>query len=460
MKFNLTELGLYFCGGIVFTHFIRISFWPAYFLAFTLLLACVFLVRKDFIFKILFAALIFILGCLLLKNTYILPQSHISRFIFYKNNFVYTARGFINSQPYSKEGRISFMFTTQELQFNNSNYRCSGDILVQLKDNRVFSYGEALILRGSIHRPFKLYGKNVSAIMRVSISSSAVKLAKNYGQPARKIAFYLKNRIEGIIYRKLAPLTASILDAMVLGEKRGIPAQVYDAMVKSGTVHILVVSGFNVGIVAFMIMLLLKVLRLTRVLRYITAIPCLVIYCLATGASPPVVRATVMAIFFLTGFLFRREPDVRNSLALSALFILWINPRELFSISFQLSYASVAAIIFLYPQLKAFFKAETIKIRPLRFIAEGCLVSLSAWLGTCGFILYYFKIFSPVTVLANICIVPLATLITLSGFSLVIITLVFPALAGPFAWANELFVVLLLKTNNFFIHLPYACLYL
>ncbi|MDD2928118.1 MAG: hypothetical protein PHE30_04620, partial [Candidatus Omnitrophica bacterium] len=62
MKFNLTELGLYFCGGIVFTHFIRISFWPAYFLAFTLLLACVFLVRKDFIFKILFAALIFILG--------------------------------------------------------------------------------------------------------------------------------------------------------------------------------------------------------------------------------------------------------------------------------------------------------------------------------------------------------------------------------------------------------------
>jgi competence protein ComEC len=247
---------------------------------------------------------------------------------------------------------------------------------------------------------------------------------------------------------------------MVLGEKKNIPQQVYDAMVKSGTVHILVVSGFNVGIVAFMIMLLLKVFRLPKTPRYIMTMPCLIIYCLATGASPPVVRATIMAIFFLVGFLAKREPDMRNSLVLAALFILLINPRELFSISFQLSFASVAAIILLYPKLKTFFKAETIKVRPLRFIAEGCLVSLSAWLGTCGLILYYFRIFSPVTVLANICIVPLATLITLSGFSLVVITLVFPALAGPFAWANEFFVALLLKANNLLLRIPYAYLYL
>jgi len=460
MKLNLAGLLLYLCAGIIFTYFFRIAFWPAYFLAFTLLFSCIFFLNKDLIFKILFACLVSVLGCLLLKNSYILPQSHISKFIFYKNNTVYAAKGFINSQPRSKDGRITFMFTAQELQFNNRNHKCSGDILVQLKDAGDFSYGEALILRGSIHRPFKLYNKNISAIMRVSMPGSAVKLAKNYGQPIRRFAYYLKSRIEGIIYRKLSPLTAGILDAMVLGEKKNIPAVVYDTMVKSGTVHILVVSGFNVGVVAFIIVLLLKVLRVPRIPRYIIAMPCLIIYCLATGASSPVVRATVMAIFFLTGFLVKREPDMRNSLALAALFILLINPRELFSISFQLSFASVAAIVFLYPKLKAFFRAEAIKVRPLRFIAEGCLVSLSAWLGTFGIILYYFKVLSPVTVLANICIVPLATLITLSGFSLVVIALVFPALAGPFTWANELLVVLLLQANNLLIRLPCAYLYL
>jgi competence protein ComEC len=460
MKLNLAGFLLYLCSGIVFTYFIRIFFWPVYFSALTLLFACIFSLGKDSIFRVLFAFLVFALGCLLLKNSYILPQHHISKSIFYKNNTVYAVKGFINSQPHPKDGKVTFMFTTQELQFNDSNYKCSGDIFVQLKDAGDFFYGEALILRGNIHRPFKPSNKNISAIMRVNMPGATVRLAKNYGQPARKLAYYLKARIEKIIYQKLSPLTAGILDAMVLGEKRNIPAQVYDAMVKSGTVHILVVSGFNVGIVAFMIMLLLKVLRLPKAPRYIITMPCLIIYCLATGASPPVVRATIMAIFFLVGFLAKREPDMRNSLALAALSIILINPRELFSISFQLSFASVAAIIFLYPKLKAFFKVEALKVRFLRFIVEGCLVSLSAWLGTLGFIFYYFKVISPVTVLANICIVPLATLITLSGFSLVVITLVFPALAGPFAWANELFVALLLKANNLLIRIPYAYLYL
>jgi len=167
-----------------------------------------------------------------------------------------------------------------------------------------------------------------------------------------------------------------------------------------------------------------------------------------------------MGIFFLLGFLIKREPDINNSLSLAALSILLINPGELFSISFQLSFVSVSAIVYLYPKLKSFFRIELINLRPLRFIAEGCLVSLSAWLGTCGLILYYFRIFSPITVLANIFIVPLATLITLSGFSLVVITLILPIFSVFFAHTNELLVILLLRINNFLIGLPFACLYL
>lgn len=456
----MTWLAFTFCGGIIFACLFRIPFWTIYSTAFILLMACFLLAGKRTMFKVLFPGLIFLLGVLALRNAYVLPRSHISQFIFYRNNTIYTVKGFISNQPDAKDGRLSFIFKTQELQFNNSNHRCSGDILVYVRGAQGLSYGDVLILRGGIDKPFNLYAGRMPAVMHVSMPGSIIRLPENYGQPVRKFAYYLKRQIERIIYQRLSPLTASILDAMVLGEKKNIPPQVYDAMIKSGTVHILVVSGFNVGVVAFMIMLLLKVLRLPRSLRYITTMPCLEIYCLATGASPPVIRATVMAIFFLTGFLIKREPDMRNSLALSALFILLINPRELFSISFQLSFVSVAAIIFLYPELKAFFRAEAIKVRLLRFLAEGCLVSLSAWLGTCGFILYYFKIFSPVTVLANLFIVPLATLVTLSGFSLVAVTLFFPAFAGPFAWANEFFVVLLLATNNFLVQLPYAYLYL
>ena len=236
-------------------------------------------------------------------------------------------------------------------------------------------------------------------------------------------------------------------------------------MMKAGTIHILVVSGFNVGIVSFIILLSLKIVRIPRRARLIIAIPCLIIYCLMTGASTPVVRATVMTIVLISGLLLKREADICNSLSLAALFILLPNPRQLFDIGFQLSFASVIAIAYLYPALRSRLILSTKggvypKIKLIRFLIEGCLVSFSAWIGTAGFIAYYFKTFSPITVVANLFIVPLATLITLCGFSLILTGLILPAFTQPFACASELLVALLIKVNFSLIKLPFAYFHL
>lgn len=460
MKVNLTWITLFFCCGIILARFLIIPFWFIYSIAIILLVVSIFCLKINFIGRISLSALLFILGALLLSNSNALPKSHVSNFIFYKNNTIFTAKGFIDNEPVVKGERAYFNFAVQELQFNQSSYKCSGDLLVILKDGGGLSYGEALVLRGKVHQPFRRYRNGIAGIMRVDNSASVIRLRKSYGLPVRRLAFHIKGGIEKIIYQRLSYLSAGIVDAMVLGDKRNIPPAVYDSMSKTGTVHILVVSGFNVGLVAFIIMLIFKVLRLPRKARYVLAIFCVIIYCFATGAQAPVVRATIMAIFLLFGFLIRREPDIRNSLTLSVLAILLTDPGALFSISFQLSFASVAAIIFLYPKLKVFFSVDSLKSKVFRVLAESSLVSLSAWLGTLGLIAYYFKFFSPITVLANLFIVPLAALITLSGFSLVVISSVFPGFAGYFAYANEFFVALLLAVNNMLLRLPFAYLYL
>jgi competence protein ComEC len=231
-------------------------------------------------------------------------------------------------------------------------------------------------------------------------------------------------------------------------------------MVKSGTVHILVVSGFNVGIVSFLVVLLLKILRIRGKARLCLAALSLVIYCLACGASTPVVRATVMGIFFLAAFFCKREPDIYNSLAVAAILIMLVSPRQLFDVGFQLSFASVISIVYIYPKIKTFLRLERLKSKPLAFLADGCLVSFSAWLGTCGIIAANFRIFSPVTVLANIFIVPLATLITLCSFSLVLVGLALPPLAPFFGRSAELAVGGLLLVNGLLIKLPGAYFYL
>ena len=227
-------------------------------------------------------------------------------------------------------------------------------------------------------------------------------------------------------------------------------------MMRTGTIHILVVSGFNVGIVALIIILLLKLIRIPRKIRPAITILCLIVYCLVTGASNPVVRATVMAVIFLLGYLLEREPDIYNSLSLAVIFILAFNPRQLFDIGFQLSFVSVLSLVYIYPGIKALFPIELPKVKCLNFIIDGCLVSFSCWLGTMGFIAYYFRFFSPVTVLANLIIVPLATLITLCGFSLILVSLFLPSLAVSLASTSELLVAFLLQSSACLVKLPAA----
>jgi len=375
----------------------------------------------------------------------------------------------VDTQPLFQNNRTSFIFNAQEIQFGNLKYKTCGNILVRIKDKRNLDYGERLILSGALYRPFGfngpqrqnyrdyLYNQGIFSVMSVKV---AVRLNENKGFIFRGLAFWLRQRIEAMISQHLTPASASILDAMVLGEKRNIPPLIYNSMIKSGTVHILVVSGFNVGIVAFIIILFLRLIRIPRRMRFYIATPLLILYCLITGASTPVIRATIMAIVFMFAYLVQREPDIYNSCAVATLAILGINPRQLFDIGFQLSFISVISIVYFYPRMKSFLRLDALKIRYIRLVIEGCLVSFSAWLGTLGFIAYYFRIISPVTVLANMFIVPLASLITLCGFSLIIMDLTCPLLVPFFAYSNEFIVTLLLRINAFLIRLPGAYLYL
>ena len=423
--------------------------------------------------KLLFVDILLTVGVSLLfiislKNSEILPRCHITNFISYKINTPLIVKGFISSEPEEKGGKTSFLFKTEAMQEGNFNHSCCGTILVNFKGQEQLFYGEELILYGNLHRPFGkantpiagynkyLYNQGIYLLMRVKSGPGIIKLHKNKGLILRRFAFWIKHNIQKMISRNTSKLTAAVLEAMILGEKDNIPWFVNHSMMRTGTLHILVVSGFNVGVIFFLSLLLLKIARIPRRARFVIAIPVLIIYCLITGASNPVMRATIMALIFIAAYLIKREPNIYHALAVAAASILILNPRQLFDVGFQLSFISVISIVYFYPKLRSLLSIELLKAKPLKLFLDSCLVSFSAWLGTMGFIAYYFGTFSPVTVLANIFIVPLATLITLSGISLVILGSIFPASARIFANSSELEVFVLLKINAFFANLPFA----
>lgn len=471
MKRPLVSLTVIFCLGISVANLTKIPFLLAYFLTTALLVLTSLSVKKGLRFNSLLFFLVLCLGITLFLEHEVLPGNHISFLLpYYDKNKEYLVKGVIDSQPQLKDNKTSFLFKLEEIQSEDSRYKICGNILAQVKGRKNLVYGEEIILIGNLHRPYSfgaanrksyrhyLYSQGIRYIMNVKTLSRVTRLNKNKGFSIKRLALWLKVRIEEIISRRLSYLAAGILDAMVLGEKKNIPAFVYKSMIKSGTVHILVVSGFNVGLVAFIIVLFLKIIRIPRVMRFYIASPLLIIYCLMTGASTPVVRATLMAVVFMFAYLVKREPDIYNSFATAAIFILAANPNQLFDIGFQLSFASVISIVYLYPKIKLFLCPKIINSSLARYLIDGCLVSFSAWVGTAGFIAYYFKIISSVTVLANIFVVPLASLITLCGFSLIMMELIFPPVARLFAYACEFIAMLLVIINNLLIKLPGAYL--
>jgi competence protein ComEC len=463
MKKPLLLFTIAFCLGIAAAEKTEIAF-PVFFLASLLsLILAIFSLSKTLSFDIFLLSGAFCLGAAFFAGSVMLPKNHVSNFYYYGDKELCSVKGIVLSQPQAKENLTLFILNSREWACASFKQNCRGYMLVYVKDNLNLDYGDELLIKGNLRRPFRsrfLYSQGIYSVMRVSSKYAVIKTGKNFGFPLKKISLNLRKKMQAIFTQYVPGLTAGILEAMVLGEKANIPAQVTRSMMKTGTVHILVVSGFNVGIVYFLSMILLKSLRFPLRMRYCIIVPGLIIYCLLTGASTPVIRATIMALVYICGSMIKREPDIYNSLSIAALAILLACPRQLFDLGFQLSFVSVISIVCIYPKLKSLLRLEHLRVKALRFITEGLSVSFSAWLGTVGFIAWNFKIFSPVTVLANVFIVPLASLITLCGFSLVAFGLIAPPLAPAFASSNEFLVAVLLRLNLILVNLPAAYFYI
>lgn len=252
-----------------------------------------------------------------------------------------------------------------------------------------------------------------------------------------------KERFFRVLDSRLSSQSAVLMRAMILGEKKGISPLISKAMINSGTIHILVVSGFNVGIVVCLIAALLKLVCVPRKARFFVLLPCIIFYCLLTGASEPVVRAGIMAAIMSAAILAGRDGDIQHAFALTLCVMVFLNPRLLCDASFQLSFASVFSLILVYPALKSLLAIGQLKLSAVRFFADGLAVSFSAWLGTVGIVAYYFHIISPWAIVINVLAAPLAGFITLCGFSLVAADKVVPVVAGFIAVTADYAIALL-----------------
>ncbi len=467
MKRSLPIFALVFCLGIISAAYFKIPFPALYLLAFLSLISSIIFLKQNTKFNIFILCVGFFLGASVLKNSQILPNCHIAKIIAYKSDSV-SLVGVIDNDPIYYQGRgVSFILKTEKLKVDEIWLKACGKVLVKSLKKNNFAYGDRLFLLGKLYRPFSfskgefnyrnyLRHQNIYLILSLKKDSVVKQLDKNVGNPVKSFAFRIRHKMRDVIVKHLSFFSAGILNAIILGERQNLPVYVRDTLVYSGTVHIIAISGLHLGIAAFIILLILKIIKIPRKPRYILAILLLIVYCMLTGANTPVMRATIMASTLLLGYFLKREVNIYNSLSLAALIILMVNPWQLLEVSFQLSFLSVISIVWLSPKIKSLFPEKLNKIPRIRFLISIFSVSFAAWLGLLPLIAYYFSILSPITILANMIIVPYMTIIVASGFTLALIGILIPSLAPIFAASNELFILILFKINSFLIAIPGA----
>lgn len=237
MKRPLVLLILCFCSGIACANLIRINFYLIYASLILFLIAASLMFKKQRVFNILLLILMFLMGFLALKNARIFPANHISNYVF-KSDSPYTLKGIVSSEPQLKGEKISFILKAEEIHIGRLNRECSGNVIVHLRGKSRISYGEEILLYGNLHRPY-FFRQGGLFIMEVKNDSGILKLNRNKGFFIKRFALRLKAKIKDSISKRTSALTASILEAMILGEKRDIPWFVSEWMMKTGTIHIL-----------------------------------------------------------------------------------------------------------------------------------------------------------------------------------------------------------------------------
>ncbi|MBC6307944.1 DNA internalization-related competence protein ComEC/Rec2 [Listeria sp. FSL L7-1582] len=301
-----------------------------------------------------------------------------------------------------------------QILYKGERFQLSYKIASEQEQQRFMklNYGDELQVSGTLEMPEKnrnkdqfnyqefLYRKQVHWLLK----ANAVKpLTEKSASWLHHLKNFRKSQLEKIdtgLDSQIAPYVASL----IYGDRTTVETSVYESYQRLGVVHLLAISGLHVNLVISGFLLLFRRLGCQIEKTAIVMICLLPLYCLMTGANPPVVRAGIMTICLMIGRLSPIRVTSLQALCFSFIFVFLLNPYCVFEIGFQLSYAVSFAII---------LSGRKIMRKVSSNLLSSLYISLISTVSGIAIMSYHFYEFSIVGVFLNIIYVPLFTFILL-----------------------------------------------
>jgi competence protein ComEC len=347
----------------------------------------------------------------------------------YNDQGTVTLEGVVADEPAVSDARVLLRVRVETLKPDGPAPRraVAGLVLVQAPRYPEYAYGDRLRVRGELLTPpesddfsYKEYlaRQGVYSLMQ---RPQIERVANGQGAPLMAALLAAKARMRTAVAGLLPEPEASVLTGILIGDDNGIPADLAAAFSATGTTHVLAISGFNVTIIAGVLMALAKRTVGER-LGAPLAILALLVYTVFVGASASVVRATIMGILIILAQRLGRDTFALNSLALAALVMTALNPLTLWDAGFVLSAGATLGLVLYVEPLTALCRSALLRVLPesaaervLAVIGDGLIVTTAAQITTTAYIVYTFRRLSIITLPVNFLVLPVQPPLMLWG---------------------------------------------
>ncbi|MBI2118226.1 MAG: DNA internalization-related competence protein ComEC/Rec2 [Elusimicrobia bacterium] len=351
-------------------------------------------------------------------------------------------------------------------------FRFDQTLLVSLpKPDFDLQYGDELLIKGELKKPQESRNpgsfnteayferEGIFAWVHLKEKRDTLLLARGKGNFILAFIGKLRWHLIKMINKNIPPPQNSVVSALLLGDQKNIPFEIKDDFVKSGSAHLLAISGGNIALLSGLLLLFLKWFSFPKRFSYFVTLVALIFYCLLTGWSSSILRATFMACAYFLGLILKQDGEAMVSFSWSAIFILIFDPFQLFDPGFQFSYITVFALLTLIPPQEKNISdkfSRTILGKTFFSLKQIFLTSFVAWIGVMPLIAYYFYLWNPVAILSNIFTVPYFSFVITGGFFWLIFGSLNNFFADTLALSLDFLTRILIWLCKVFASFPYA----
>jgi len=371
--------------------------------------------------------------------------------------------GMLAHPPEMRDTSMNLRLAVTAVDTGDGDLPVSGMVLVHLTNDYDLAYGDLVRVRGRLETPpenedFSYREYLLQQGVHSILSTSNLTLLPHGERPNPFWAFLY--RLRESIYREVNALfpqpEAALLNGILLGIENDIPESIQQAFKDTGTAHIVAISGFNIAIIAALLMALFSRL-FGRDPGTILAILGIIFYTLLAGASASVVRAAFMGSLALLARQFGRRGLALNTLFFTALLMSVWNPFILWDVGFHLSFAATLGLV-LYAQPWQ----EAVKNFLLRFLPQDTinavigpfsdyfLLTFAAQLTTLPVTIYHFGRVSLISFVANPFVLPAQPPLMILGGLAAIVGKLYHPLGQVLAWFAWPFSAYSIRTIEFF----------